>query len=192
MSNLIVIFLFFLTLCTFKLGEAQQLVESQLDSVNLSEVEFELANILAEESEVSLQQVLVQVSVIQDVSHDTNFVYDLYIDFDPTRYQNARVGVYPLKFEEQFVFWGKRVANYTKQTSWESGRFYLHDISTGKIAWIFTADTRRLYDPKSPSPNHSSTTPYTTLDNMSRWLRFIRLESRDSVIDFSQKEQITQ
>jgi len=192
MSNLIVIFLLFLTLCTFKLSEAQQLVGSQLDSVNLSEVEFELANILAEESEVSLQQVLVQVSVIQDVSHDTSFVYDLYIHFDPTRYQNARVGVYPLKFEEQFVFWGKRVANYTKQTSWESGRFYLHDISTGKISWIFTADTRRLYDPKSPSPYHSSTSPYTTLDNMSRWLRFIRLESRDSVIDFPQKKQIAQ
>jgi len=178
-------------LCTFKQSGAQPLVASQLDSIRLTEVEFDLAKILAGEFEVSLQQVLVQASVVQDVSHDKSFVYDLYIDFDPTRYHNARVGIYPLKFEEQFVFWGKRIADYTKQTSWESGRFYLHDVSTGKIAWIFTTDTRRLYDPKSPSPNPSSTNPYTTLNDMSRWLRFIRFQSRDSVIDFSPTKHLT-
>ena len=191
MSKFIVIFLLFQTLCPFKLSEAQQLVGSQLDSVNLSKAEFELENILAEESEVSLRQVLVRVSVIQDVSYATSFVYDLYIDFDPTRYQNARVGIYPLKFEEQFVFWGKRVASYTKQISWKSGRFYLHDISTGKIAWIFTADTRRLFNPKQPSQSYSSTSPYTPLNDMSQWLRFIRLESRDSVIDVPSKKHLT-
>jgi hypothetical protein len=181
------IFSLLLLLMPLKLLEAQQLGESQLDSVKLAEEEIELENILAKQSEVSLRQVLLQVTIVQDNSYDTSFVYDLYVDYDPTRYHSARVGIYPLKFEDQFVFWGKRIAIYTNQTSWESGRFYLHDVSTGKIAWIFTADTRRLHK-KKPAQQHPS---YTPLSDISKWLRFIRLKSHDGFIDFYLKKTLT-
>ena len=179
-------FIFLLPLQLVPLGllEAQQSDVSQLDSVKLVEEEFELEKILARQSEFSLRQVLLQVSIVRDDSYDTSFVYDLHVDYDPTRYHNARVGIYPLKFEDQLVFWGKRIASYTNQTSWASGKFYLHDVSTGKTAWIFTADTRRLYKKKS-SREHLS---YTPVSEMSRWLRFIRLKSPDSVIDFYSKK----
>ena len=181
-------FIFLLLLQLVPLGflEAQHSGVSQLDSVKLVEEELKLEKILAKQSEFSLRQVLLQISIVQDDSYDTTFVYDLYVDYDPTRYHDARVGIYPLKFEDQLVFWGKRIASYTNQTSWASGRFYLHDVSTGKIAWIFTADTRRIYKKKS-SQEHPS---YTPVSDMSRWLRFIRLKSPDSVIDFYPKKSL--
>ena len=183
-SNFVLSFLILIILCTFSRSEARQLITIQLDSLSLVEAEVKLKGILAPESQISLQQILLQVSLIQDMSNDSVFVYDLYIDFDPTRYQNARVGIYPLKFEEQFIFWGKRVANFTKQTSWKSGRFYLHDVSTGKIAWMYTAEARKLYNPPKASPTPFSTSPYTSLNNISQWLQFMRFESRESVMGF--------
>ena len=102
-----------------------------------------------------------------------------------------------MSFENQFIYWGRRIALYTQRTSWKSGRFYLRDISTAREAWIFTEDARLLLGSlrkKLPTDRAKwlrfvhSFTPYTDLRTMSYWLRLLRIEERELVIRRLQRE----
>ena len=124
---------------------------------------------------------LIEASIKRDELIDTVAVYDLIVHYDPRRYANPRVGSYPLRFEEQLILWGKRIATYTKSTEWTSGRFYLRDLSTGRVAWIFTADARRLYSPPKEQLAAPDATPYTNIQATGEWLRSFKEESREAV-----------
>ena len=67
-SNLVLSFLILIILCTFNRSEARQLVTIQLDSLSLAEAEVKLKGILAPESQISLQQILLQVSLMSSSS----------------------------------------------------------------------------------------------------------------------------
>ena len=150
--------------------------------------------------EKAFLEVLTEVRVLRDTTIDTAAVYDLVARFDPERYHDPSVGMYPLRFEDQFILWGKRVSLFTRSTTWTSRRFYLHDISTARQAWIFTEDTRILYKPPTrnlpPSDPSAfprwleliySVDPHTPLRSMGRWLRLMHDESRDQVMARARK-----
>ena len=152
--------------------------------------EQNLLQVLAAPNERAFLQVLTEVRILRDTSIDTATIYDLVVRFDPDRFRNPRVGRYPLSFENQLILWGKRISLYTRSTSWTSGRFYLHDISTAEEAWISTEDLRSLYQPATKKLPVSfrgwlklihSADPRTDLRTMSRWLRMMHKESRDQV-----------
>ena len=190
-------------LLAFLIGAAgPAAAESQSIELNDEEMGFALQNLrtalAARDQEASLQ-ILLGADIVQDTTIDTAFIYDLVVRFDPKRYRNMHGSVYPLSFEDQFIMWGKRIATYSRSTEWKSGRFHLHDISTGQQAWIYTADTRRLVSP--PASKHlrpvSSSKPdqldrwlaaihatptKTDLRKMGRWLRLIRYETRDALL----------
>lgn len=162
----------------------------------------DLASALAGPREPAFLQVLTEGSIVRDESQNTVSVYDLVVRYDPTRYRDPHVGIYPLSFADQFILWGKRVALFTRGTKWTSGRFFLHDISTGHHAWIFTRDARRLYHSppgtKLPPPAetynrrgvkrwlkliHTVDTAATDLRSMGLWFRLMHEESRELVIE---------
>ena len=158
-----------------------QFLPGELDDIHQRLAEKALLADLANPNEEALLQVLIEVALARDALIDTAVVYDIIVHYDPNRYQNPRVGTYPLRFEEQLVFWGKRVAHYTKSTEWKSGRFYLRDLSTGRVAWLFTADARRLYAPSKAPRTARDISPYTDLQTTGQWLRAIHEEDRDAV-----------
>ena len=164
---------------------------------NIAQAEKELRATLTGPQERAFLQILTGVSILHDDTIDTAFVYDLVIRFDPERYRAPHAGIYPLNFADQFVLWGKRVARYTVRSKWLSSRYYLHDISTGQHAWIFTEEARRLYfgsekeieaarNRKLGSPQWLATIyqtePATDFRTMGRWLRHMQEESRDLVM----------
>jgi hypothetical protein len=185
-----------LSLATAEGAERKPAPELSPEKIPLAEQDLKMA--LVGPGEEAFLQILIKVSIVQDPAIDTSFVYDLIVRFDPDRYRNPRVGLYPLNFEDQFILWGKRIAIYTRSTSWQSGRFYLHDISSSRPAWIYTEDARRLYIPsqkKLPSTNRKNPAtfsqwlkiiaaiePGTDLRTMNRWLRLIHHESRTAVL----------
>jgi len=130
-----------------------------------------LTGALAGPREPAFLQVLTGATIMRSPV-DTIFVYDIVVRYDPTRYRDRHVGMYPISFVDQFILWGKRVALYTRSTDWTSGRFYLHDISTGHYAWIFARDARRLYQP----PPGTQLPPAAEIFNrrgVRRWLSLI-------------------
>ncbi len=168
--------------------------------------ETQLLATLAGPHERAFLQILTDVSILHDDTVDTAFVYDLMVRFDPQRYRAPHAGVYPLNFADQFILWGKRIARYTVRSKWLSSRFYLHDISTGHQAWIFTEETRRLYfdsdkeidaerNRKLGSPQWLAaiykTEPGTDLRTMGRWLQGMREESRDLVMQRNKAARAT-
>jgi hypothetical protein len=144
--------------------------------------EAELRRRLAGSTEEALVQVLTQAALSRDPMVDTVAIYDIIVHYDPKRYHNPRVGTYPLNFEDQFVLWGKRIAHFTRSSAWSSGRFYLRDISSGRIAWVFTADARHLYSPEKLPRKSQNISPYTGLHATSQWLRLMREEDREMVM----------
>ncbi len=173
-------------------GSVAGLSEAELQT-EVTEIHAALAGI----EEEAFAQILTLVEVVRDPIIDTVAVYDIIVHFDPNRYNNPRVGVYPMSFENQFIYWGRRIALYTQRTSWKSGRFYLRDISTAREAWIFTEDARLLLGSlrkKLPTDRAKwlrfvhSFTPYTDLRTMSYWLRLLRIEERELVIRRQQRE----
>ena len=177
---------------------------AQEPGVELSDDEIQMAaadlrKALAGPGEEAFVQILTEVNIVQDLSIDTAFVYDLVVRFDADRYRNPQVGLYPLNFEDQFILWGKRVALYTRSTYWQSKRFYLHHIASGRQAWIFTEDARRLTSvsvakwppvatPITPAVFDKwlkiirAVEPGTDLRSMSRWFRLMHHESREAVV----------
>lgn len=175
---------------------------SVLSAEKLQIASQDLQKALAAPHEKPFLQILTEVRVLRDTTFDTTMVYDLVIRFDPTRYRNSRVGTYPLSFEDQFILWSKRASVFTRSTSWQSGRIFLHDISAPRQAWIFTEDARTLYQPPKDDQLPKSTAslprwlrhayavdPRTDLRTMSRWLRLIHEESRDQLMRRLQAEK---
>jgi hypothetical protein len=170
----------------------------ELTPEELQAAEQELRATLAGPGEEAFAQVLTQVRLERDPLIDTLAVYDISIYFDPDRYRNPHLGVYPLDFADQFIAWGKRLSLYTLSSSWKSGRFYLRDISTGREAWIFTEDARLLYGPapkKMPSTPADwlalihAVKPHVDLRAMGYWLSLMRHENREQVIRRLQEEK---
>lgn len=178
--------------------QASALSEAQLQTASQN-----LQRALAAPHEEPFLQILTEVRVLRDTTFDTTMVYDLIVRFDPTRYRNSRVGTYPLSFEDQLILWSKRASVFTRSTSWQSGRFFLHDISIPRQAWIFTEDARTLYQPPKDDQLPKETAslprwlrhayavdPRTDLRTMSRWLRLIHEESRDQLLRRLQAEKL--
>jgi hypothetical protein len=157
-----------------------------------------LQKTLAGPKEEAYLQVLVDAKIVYNPYADTASTYDLVVRYDPARYRNDRVGVYPITFEDQFILWGKRISLFTRSTTWESGSFYLRNIGTAREAWIATEDCRRLYQPRTknlPPIGHDPATfrrwlrliyniePGTELRAMSRWLQLLKEEPRVRTIE---------
>ena len=161
-----------------------------------------LQKALAGPKEEAYLQVLVDAKVFYNPYADTAASYDLVVRYDPERYRNDRVGVYPITFEDQFILWGKRISLFTRSTEWESGSFYLRDIGSAREAWISTEDCRRLYQPstkKLPPIGDNPATfrkwlrliyriePGTELRTMSRWMQLLKEEPRALVMERSRE-----
>ncbi|MEW6752436.1 MAG: hypothetical protein AB1505_15840 [Candidatus Latescibacterota bacterium] len=156
--------------------------------------ETQLRQALAGPRERAFLQVLAEARVVPALPADTVAAYDLLVRYNPDRYRDPRVGLYPLSFEDQFVGWGKRVAVFTRAVAWPSRRFFLYDVSTGREAWISTEEARTLYQPAGKLPGKGAATfgrwlplihaasPRTDLRTLGRWLRAMRLESRDGLV----------
>ena len=188
-----------LLLCLLISELSAQKSAPELGAEDLAFAEQSLISALAGPREEAFLQVLVTASVVRDSSIDTAFVYDIAVRFDPDRYQNPGVGMYPMNFTDQFIFWGKRISIFTRSTEWLSGRFFLHDISRGQHAWAYTDDLRRLYDqPQVRLPLATRDKPDTLpkwlkiirnadsgtdVRTMGRWVRMIRFESLDEVLN---------
>ncbi|MBT3343946.1 MAG: hypothetical protein HN712_17435 [Gemmatimonadetes bacterium] len=169
-----------------------------LTPVELASASAYLRSTLAAADERAYLQVLTQASVVAD-STDTSVVYDLVVRYDPERFRDPHMGLYPLTFEDQFIQWGKRIALFTRSTQWPSQRFYLQDLAHGQTAWIHTSETRLLYPPDKrrlpgsiPTDDRPAqrrwlrlmhaTEAATDLQSMTRWLRLMRREPRDVVL----------
>ena len=181
---------------------AQQLAPGELSSDDLTVASGDLAAALSGPREKAFLQILTEASLVRDPVQDTVFVYDLVVRYDPERFHDHHVGIYPVTFVDQFILWGKRIALFTHSTStstWSSGRFYLHDISTGRHLWMLARDTRLLYPPDKafPSTNSSdnraavqkwlalihATDTTTNIRSMALWFRLMHRESREIVIE---------
>ena len=195
------LWLFLIILGSVSPALTQQQVSS-LSEERLRTASQDLQRALAAPHEEAFLQILTEVRVLRDTTFDTTMVYDLIVRFDPMRYRNSRVGTYPLNFEDQFILWSKRASVSTRSTNWQSGRFFLHDISIPRQAWIFTEDARTLYQPPKDDQLPKSTAslprwlrhayavdPRTDLRTMSRWLRLIHEESRDQLLRRLQAEK---
>lgn len=158
-----------------------------------------LRSALAAPHERAFLQVITDARLFRDETQDTSYVYDLLVRYDPGRYSDRHAGLYPLTFESQFILWGKRVSLLTRSTRWRSGRFFLHDVSTGRHAWIYAREARDLYPVTGTSlpPTAALGSPPTQiawlkllhaveaptdLRAMSRWLRLMREGSRAQVL----------
>ncbi len=154
---------------------------------------------LAGPREKAFLQIITDVALVRDDTFDTTFVYDLVVRYDPERFRDRHLGLYPLTFEDQFILWGKRIGLYTRSTTWTGGRFYLHDVSNGRQAWIYAHDARMLYPtsntqfPAPTSPDNKGAVKRwlrlfhgadktTDLSSMTMWLRLMHRESRDLVL----------
>ena len=159
-----------------------------LTETELRAEEMTLRAVLVGADEEAYAQILTLVDIVQDPLPDTVAMYDIIVHYDPERYNNARVGTYPLDFANQFIQWGRRVALHSQRTRWTSGRFYLRDISTAREAWILTEDARLLMGPmrnKLPDDNTRflrlvhALPPYVDLRTMGYWLRLMHIEDRE-------------
>ena len=148
--------------------------------------------LLAPPGDKAYRQVLTGVEVRRDPTVDTAAVYDIAVRYDPLRYRAPFNGRYPLAFSDQFVSWGKRLALYTRSVPWRSGRFFLHDLSGGREAWIPTWDARQLFPggQAPPAADSSSTAwlePYagvpagTPLELLGQWLARMRPGGPDAL-----------
>ena len=171
------------------------------DSLTVEEIDslkvYLIASLAAPDERAYLQ-ILTDVQILADPT-DSSRVYDIVVRFDPERFHSPYAGLYPLTFEDQFIQWGKRIALFTRSISPTTRRFYLHDISTGQQAWMFTAEARHLYSlPPDKTPAMAAVddrgaqrrwlrlildAPVSTeLLTMGGWLRLIRRETRGNVI----------
>ena len=174
-------------------AQPDALTPEELDSL-----EVYLVSAIAGPDERAYLQILTEARVLADPT-DSGSVYDIVVRYDPERYHTRYAGLYPLTFEDQFIQWGKRIALFSRSISARTKRYYLHDISTGRQAWMFTAEARHLHSlPPEKTPGiadiddrgaqrrwlrHIHASPVTTeLLTMGGWLRLIRRESRESVI----------
>ncbi len=177
----------------FGQGQRAELTDEELKTTTDN-----LRAVLAGPKEEAYLQVLVDVEIVLNPYAGTKSSYDLVVRYDPDRYRNDRVGVYPLSFEDQFILWGKRISLYTRSTQWQSGSFYLRDIGTAREAWISTENCRRLYQPptnKMPPIGAEPSAfkrwlrliydiaPGTELRTMSRWLQLLNEEPRTRVLE---------
>jgi hypothetical protein len=150
----------------------------------------QVRQVLVSPREQAFAQVLVSAEVLGDPRDTT--LYDIVVRFDPERYRDPHLGRYPLTFEDQGVLWGKRLALYTHISSWKAGRFYLHDLSTGRQVWIDLPTARLLSPPYGKAPTartFAAWLPYihntprgTEPRALGRWLRLMVAESRDLVL----------
>ena len=179
-------------------AQQQEILGTELDPEEIAAASEALKKVLVSPRERALRQVLTEARVELDHSLHNEFTYDLIVQYDPGRYRDPQAGLYPMTFESQLIFWGKRIAVYTRSNTWRAGRFYLHDISSGIRAWILVNETRSLYppspeftyppaaDPDSPGFRawlkliHNVETG-TDLRRMSRLFRLMRFESREEV-----------
>ncbi len=174
-------------------AEPEVLTPEEIDSLEV----YLIASLAAPDEQAYLQ-ILTDARILADPT-DSNSVYDIVVRFDPERFHSAYAGLYPPTFEDQFIQWGKRIALFTRSISPTTRRFYLHDISTGQQAWMFTAEARHLYSlPPEKTPAITAVddrgaqrrwlrlirnAPVSTeLLTMGGWLRLIRRQSRGSVI----------
>ena len=154
--------------------------------------EAQLRQALAGPRERAFLQVLTEVHVVPALPADTTLAYDLLVRYDPARFRDARVGRYPLSFDDQMIAWGKRVAVLTRAVDWSSRRFYLHDVSTAREGWLSTEVARSLYQPPGKAPTRGA--PFsrwlplingvgtrTDVRTQVRWLRCVHAESHDRV-----------
>ena len=171
----------------------------ELEAEDRVAAETYLRAAMAGAHERPLLQIITDARVLPDETQDTSFVYDLLVRYDPGRYSDRHAGLYPLTFESQFILWGKRASLFTRSTRWSSGRFFLHDVSTGRHAWIWAREARDLYpatglalpppvrttNPGTPAAwlklIHAAEIP-TDLRAMSRWLRLMREGSPAQVL----------
>lgn len=176
-------------------------VRAQPDSLTTEELDSlqtYLVAALAGPRERAYLQILTSAEVLRDPT-DSLFSYDVVVRYDPERYHTPYAGLYSLTFEDQFIQWGKRIALFTRSVSATTRRYYLHDISTGQQAWMFTAEARHLYSlpvdkvPAMADPTDRgaqarwlrlirSAPAGTELLTMGGWLRRLRRESREAVI----------
>jgi hypothetical protein len=194
MNRAVRILVLLAALCPFSPAQAQDpLTPEDLDSLQVY-----LVSALAAPDERSYLQILTSAEVLLDPT-DSNSAYDIVVRYDPGRFHAAFAGLYPLTFEDQFIQWGKRIALLTRSIVATTRRYYLHDVSTGRQAWMFTAEARHLYSlPADKLPGivsltdrgsqrrwlrlmHSTPTG-TELLTMGGWLRQLRRESRETVI----------
>jgi hypothetical protein len=175
-----------------------QVPDQPLTPAEIDSLELYLVASLAGPDERAFQQILTDAHVLPDPT-DSNVVYDIVVRYDPERYHTAVAGLYPLSFEDQFIQWGKRIALFTRSINPATKRWFLHDISTGRQAWMFTAEARHLYGPPpeaTPATVAVDARPGqlrwrrlmyaapagTDLLQMTGWLSRLRRESRDAVI----------
>ncbi len=174
-------------------AQADALTPEEVDSL-----EVYLVAALAAPDETAYLQILAGALILPDRT-DSNSAYDIVVRYDPERFHSPYAGLYPLTFEDQFIQWGKRIALFSRSISLPTKRFFLHDISTGDQAWIFTAEARHLYAlPADKVPGMADVSDRATqarwlrlikqspasteLLTMGGWLRQIRRESRESVV----------
>lgn len=183
------------------LAGAQQPATPDSSAEQVKVLEQRLRRALAGPGEESLKQVLAAALLVRDELSDSLPVYDLVVRFDPRRYQSPHAGLYPLTFEDQFVFWGKRLAVFCRSTRVQTGRYYLHDVATGRQAWIATDEARLLYRPPAAKlppavpaafsrwlPLIDAVDAHTDLRSMGRWLQLMREESRDQTLERRRRE----
>lgn len=183
------------------LAGAQQPEPPDSSAAQVQALEQRLHRTLAGPGEQSLNQVLTAALLVRDELSDSLPVYDLVVRFDPRRYQSPHAGIYPLTFEDQFVFWGKRIAVFSRSTRVPTGRFYLHDVATGRQAWITTDEARILYRPAATKlppavpaafsrwlPLIDAVDAHTDLRSMGRWVQLMREESRDEATERRRRE----
>ncbi len=182
--------IFLLILALAGLAEAQAPPPAALPDTAMQRVVEQVRQVLVGPREPAFAQVLVGAEVLRD-PRDTSF-YDVVARFDPWRFRDPHLNTYPLTFEDQFVLWAKRLALYSQVAAWKAGRFYLHDVSTGRQAWVGLPDARLLF-PAYGSPPRTKTfsawLPYihkaprnTEPRALGLWLRLMREESRESVL----------
>jgi hypothetical protein len=178
-----------LTLLWAGVAGAQVPAPAPPDTV-LPQLAVQVRQVLVSPREQAFAQVLVGAEVLAD-PRDTSF-YDVVVRFDPERYRDPHLGRYPLTFEDQCVLWGKRLALYSLVSPRKAGRFYLHDLSTGRHAWIDLPAARLLSPPHGKPPGartFAAWLPYihsaprgTEPRALGAWLRLMREESRESVL----------
>ncbi len=187
-------------LCTRSYAQEDEILGQELEPEEVEAFSAALTAALVGPRERAFGQVLADARIEWDHTLQGEISYDLIVQYDPSRYRDAHAGLYPMTFENQFVLWGKRIALFTRSNRWRAGRFYLHDISLGKQAWMHASETRNLYPPASMKitypavvdPENSTgvrawlklihKVEYgTDLRRMSRWFRLMRSETRDDV-----------
>lgn len=156
----------------------------------LQRVIDQVRQVLVGPRELAFAQVLLGAQVLRD-PRDTAFT-DVVVRFDPGRFRDPHLSEYPLTFEDQFIFWGKRLALYLQVVSWKAGRFYLHEVASGRHAWVGLADARLLLPPYGAPPRaktFAAWLPYilaaprgTEPRALGLWRQLMREESREAVI----------